>query len=83
MTTNINNDMSEDDAEEIKQAQLEHMREFLLKGFEHTVEGMVANGDLERMIFIADILKYINMGFIYEGVMQDPSIDPKQFYKGF
>lgn len=87
-TKNIDNDMPEDDAEElarIRQAQLAHMQDFLLKGFAHTVAGMFVNDDLERMIFIADLLKYINMGFIYEGEndLKDPPIDPIQFYKGF
>ena len=65
----INNEMPEGDANElarIHKAKLIHMHEFLMSGFARLVDGLYENQDLDRMMFLAELVRCMSMGFMFE-----------------
>jgi len=71
----IDNDMNDDELARMHKAKLLHMRETLMSGFAHTLNGIVDNQDLDRMMFIANLLRYLSMGFIFEGQQINDQLD--------
>ena len=67
----IHNEMPEDDmnAEELARmhkAKLLHTHEFLMSGFVKTLDVLFEHQDLDRMMFLVELLKYVNMCFMFE-----------------
>ena len=59
-------DMNEDELARINKARLLHTHEFLMAGFAKTLDVLFEHQDLDRMMFLAELLKYVNMGFMFE-----------------
>ena len=59
-------DLNEDELARMHKAKLLHTHEFLMSGFAKTLDVLFEHQDLDRMMFLAELLKYVNMGFMFE-----------------
>lgn len=74
----IDNELPEDDPEElarVRRAKVLHMYTFLRSGFDHTLDALYENQDLDRMMFMANLLKYVEMGFLFESQQINDQLD--------
>ena len=67
----IHNEMPEDDmnADELARmhkAKLLHTHEFLMSGFAKTLDVLFEHQDLDRMMFLAELVRCMSMGFMFE-----------------